>query len=804
MRALRQGIPRWTETLAQDLRYGARNLRRAPGLVAVSALSLGLGIGLNLTLYAGVTTIFRHQPTMTRPAQVVGIEPGNGRQLSYQNYRDLRDSGTFPDLVGFRTSAMNRRVGDAVERFSVLVVTDNFFEGLGIRPRLGRTFGAGEAAPERSPRVVVLDHSYWHARFAADPNAVGRTMILNGERFTVTGVLPEDYRSVTGFMAPSAYVPVSSLTLPTVNDRGSPTLSILARLAPDSTHEHAQLRVTAIGAELERRFPEMNEGLSRPAQVFAADAVQFRGTPAGFRLFPIVLLALFGLVLLIGTVNVAGLLLARAASRQHELTIRSALGASRARVIQALLAESFLLSLLGAAGGVALTGILSRSDLLGAMPPLQRAFSPDRQLLAPALLLVALATLLCGLAPALRSSRVDLLAGLRRGALGATGRLRLRRAFVVGQVALSLTLLVVSALCLRSQMRIVGLDLGFDLDHGVVTRFNVEPVEGPLDARLAFADRVVERLERIPGVRSAAVAALVPLGGDALVASFHPAGRSDILGTRPSTLSVGPRYFETLSVPLLQGREFDDRDRNGSPAVAIVNETFVKTYFPARRALGQRIEIGGESYAEIVGIVRDSRIDTIGEAPKSVVYYPYAQRPRRLTLIARTAGSPAAALPAVRAAIGELDATANVTIGTLRDVASSELSMRRVGTQMVGAIGVVGLLLTAIGLYGVVSYLVASRTAELGVRLALGATPGRLHREVLRDAARLVGGGIAIGAAACLLVTPLLATFLAGLSPADPIAFVAAAAVLMLVAFAASYLPARRAARVDPLRAIRE
>ena len=804
MRPFHQRVLRWIETVAQDLRYGTRNLRRAPGLVAVSVLSLGLGIGLNLSLYAGVTTIFRHQPTMMDPVRVIGIEPGNGRQFSYQNYRDLRDSGILSDVVGFRMSAMNRRVGDAFERLSVLVVTDNFFDGLAVRARFGRTFSASEAAPERAPRAIVLDHPYWNARFGADPNAIGRTMILDGETFTVVGVLPEDYKSVTGFMAPSAYVPVSALTLPTLNDRGSPTMSVLARMAPDETAERAQARVTAIGAELERRFPTLNEGMSRPAKAFPADAMQFRGTPIGFRLFPIVLLVLFGLVLLIGSVNVAGLLLARAVSRQHELTIRSALGASRCRVIQALLSESFLLSLLGAAAGVALTDILSRSAIFASMRPLQRALSPDRQLLLPGLFLVALTTVLCGVAPALRSSRIDLLAALRKGASGATGRVNLRSAFIVGQVALSLTLLVVSSLCLRSQMRIVGLDLGLDLDHGVVTRFNVEPVRGPLVARLAFADRVVERIEQLPGVQSVAVTGVVPLGGDALVASFHPAGRTDIPGTRPSTLSVGPRYFETLSIPVMQGREFEATDRDGMAPVAIVNQTFANTYFPGQRALGQRVEIGGEANAEIVGIVRDSKIDTIGEAPKSVVYYPFAQRPRRLTILARTAGNPALTLPAVRTTLTEIDATANVTIGTLRDAASMELSMRQAGTLMVGTIGIVGLLLTAIGLYGVVSYLVASRTAELGIRMALGATTRQLHREVLRHAIRLVGAGIVIGAAASLLVTPALATFLAGLSPADPVAFVAAATVLLLVAFVASYVPARRVARVDPLIALRE
>jgi predicted permease len=688
----------------------------------------------------------------------------------------------------------------------VLVVTGNFFDALGIHARVGRAFNAGEAAPERSPRVIVLDHPYWSARFGADPEIVGQTVILDGETFTVLGVLPESYRSVTGFMTPGAIVPVSALTLPTLNDRGSQTLSVLGRLAPGATRERAQAMVTAIGAELEQRFPEMNSGMSRPAQLFPAEAMQFRGTPVGFRLLPIVLLVLFGLVLLIGSVNVAGLLLARAVSRQHELTIRSAVGASRWRVVQALLSESFLLSLLGAAAGLALMSALGRANLLGPMNALQRVFQPDRQLLLPGLLLVAATTLLCGITPALRSTRIDLLAGLRKGmsGSGATGPMNVRSAFVVAQVALSLTLLVVSSLCLRSQMRIVGLDVGFDLDHGVVTRFIVEPVRGPLTARLAFADRVVERLERIPGVRSAAVTALVPLGGDALVAAFHPAGRTDIPGTRPSTLSVGPRYFETIGVPLLQGREFDDRDRDGAPAVAVVNQTFVNTYFPGQRALGQRADIGGEANAEIVGVVRDSKIDTIGEAPKSVVFYPFAQRPRRLTVIARTSGDPKGTLPAVRAAIAELDATAGVSIGTLRDAASTELAMRRVGTQMVGAIGVLGLLLTAIGLYGVVSYLVASRTAELGIRMALGATPQRLHREALGHAGRLVALGIAAGAIASLLITPALATFLAGLSPADPIAFLAAAAVLLLVGLVASYVPARRAARVDPLSALRE
>jgi predicted permease len=370
-------------------------------------------------------------------------------------------------------------------------------------------------------------------------------------------------------------------------------------------------------------------------------------------------------------------------------------------------------------------------------------------------------------------------------------------------VAVSLLLVVVASLCLRSQLQILTLDLGFDLDHGVVTRFNVDPVRGPSEARLAFVDRIVERLAGLPGVQSATVSSQVPLGGDALVASFHPAGRTDIAGTRPTTISVGPRYFETLSIPVLRGREFDRSDREGTPAVAIVNQTFANTYFPQENALGQRVASGGEADAEIVGVVADSRIDTIGEAPKSVVYYAYAQRLRRLNVVIRTAGPPDLLLPAVRRAVGEVDRTANVSISTLRGAANVELSMRRVATQLVGAIGVIGLLLTAIGLYGVVAYLVVSRRAELGIRLALGATPGRLHAEVLQHAGRLVVIGIFIGTGASLLMAPALGTFLAGLSPLDPIAFAGAAVVMILVGLLASYIPARRVAGVDPVSALR-
>jgi predicted permease len=794
----------WLDGLVHDVRHAARSLWRAPGLVATSVLSLGLGIGVNLALYSGVSTIFLHQPTMTAPDRVVGVQPGGAWQVSYPNFSDLRDSGIFADAMGFRTASLNRGTLDDLERVSALVVSANFFEGLGVRARLGRTFAAAEAAPAQAPRAVVLSHRYWQGRFGADRGVIGQTMTLNGEPFEVIGVLGADFRAITGFVEPSIYVPISKLTLPTLDDRGSVALTVMARLRDDSTADRMPQAVTAWGQSLERSYPDRNEGLGRPAVIFPARSLQFRGTPAGFVLFPIVLAVLFSILLLLGSVNVAGLLLARATSRRKELAIRTALGAGRWRVVQSLLVESLILSTLGTAAGLLLNVLLTRLPGSAANGFLQQMMVPDAGLVGPAVLLILVTTVLCGAVPALRATRGHVLERLRQEEATHSGRLPIRHALVVSQVAMSLVLLVVASLCLRSQMRVFAVNPGFDLDHGVVARITLEPRRDTPEGRAAVAERLVERLEGLAGLRTAAATSIVPLGGDALVASFHPAGRSDIPGTRPTSVSVGPRYFATLGTPLLGGREFEETDRSGAPVVAIVNRTFANTYFPGGTAIGQPIEMGGEPRAEIVGVVADSKMDTIGEAPKSVIYYPFAQRPRRVTVLMRSDGPPSAMVRPVDKAISELDPTLAASVSTLRDAAGTELAMRQTGTVMVGAIGIVGLLLTTVGLYGVVAYLVASRTVEMGIRLALGASPQGLHWKVTQSAASLVAIGIAIGTGLSMMLTPALATFLAGLSPLDPIAYGAGAVALILVGLIASYVPARAVTRVDPTIALRQ
>ena len=536
-------ISPWLEGLWQDIRLGVRGLRRSPGLVAVCALSLGLGIGLNAVLYVSASTIYRHQPTMADPDRMVGVEPGNANQFSYPDYRDLLRSSIFADALGFRTTGLNMGSRDGVMHASVLAVTANFFDVLGVKAQVGRTFSATEAAAEREPRMVVITHAFWRSRFGSDPAAIGESLILSGQSFAIVGVLPESYRAVTGWVEPQMYVPLSRLVLPTIDERGSPSLSVMARLAETATAAQAQLAVTSLGASLARAYPERNEGMERPASVFPAEALQFRGMPGQFFLVTSLLWASVGLVLVIACVNVTGLLMARAAHRRREIAIRMAVGAGRGRVVQAMLVESFLLVLAGGAVGLLLVFALGQVPWPGAIGFIQDRMAVDSRLVPYALALVVVTTLFCGVIPALRATRADIMTEIRLGGDGATARLWLRHTLVVGQVAMSVLLIVLGFLCVRSQIYASAADIGFDIDHGVVARFGLDPSQYPGEERLRFVDRIVDRVEQLPGVSSVSVASLVPLGGDSLIKSFHPAGRTDIRGSRPSTESVGPVTF---------------------------------------------------------------------------------------------------------------------------------------------------------------------------------------------------------------------------------------------------------------------
>ena len=792
----------WAEGLWRDIRHGTRGLLRSPGLVAVSALSLGLGIGVNTILYMAVSTIYFHEPTMRDAERLVGVEPGNANQFSYPDYRDLQDVGSFDGVAGFRMSGMNLGPRERAVPVSIVHVSANFFEVLGVVPARGRLFLPVDDAPEREPRVVVVTDDFWRSRLDADPDAIGQSVTLNGQPFSVIGVLPPDYAAVSGWIAPDLYAPVSRLTLPTLDERGTPSLTVFARLRSGVTPAHALQTVTALGAALERQYPEQNKGMSKPARVFPANDIQFQGSTRGFRAGVGMLTILAGLVLTIACINVMGLLMARAARQRREIAIRVAVGGGRWRVAQTILVEAALLVFAGAAVGLPLAFLLNEIPFIGSMTQMRNAMTFDGRLLPFSIALVAGATLVCGLVPALRSTRSGAIAEVRRGGETTTPPLRVLNTLVGAQVAMSLVMVLAAALCVRSQWHISRVDVGFDLNRGVVARFGLDDSQHPLTGRPLLAERLVERITRIPGVTSAAAANLVPLGGDSLVRSFHPAGRTDIPGTRPSTFSVGPSYFRTMGIPFVRGQDFDVSHAAGARVVAIVNETYAMTYFPDRDPIGQAVQTEDEPEAVVIGIVRDHRIDTIGEAPKSVVYYPYAQRPAGLTVHVRTA-TPDSLAAAIAQAVDDVDPALPVRVETRERAASRELSMRRFGTAIMGTMGGVGLLLAMVGLYGVMAYAAASRVPEVGIRMALGASASRIRGEMLRRALVLVAGGVGAGTALSLLVMPVMSTFLAGVSPFDPAAFVGASLLLALAGVAAAYLPARQASTVDPIGALR-
>lgn len=794
-------INRRLEELGRDLRQSARSLRKKPGLVIVSALSLGLGIGVNTLLYMGISKIYGHQPTMEDPKRVVGVELGNGNQFSYPDYKDLLQTGIFADAVGFRATALNYGPKEGLKRIPATVVTGNYFKVLGISAALGRAFAPAEVLPETEPRVVVVTSGFWRDYLGSDPAAIGKPLLLNGESFTVAGVLPDNYQAMTGWRDRGIYVPLSKFILPSMDDRESTSLTVLGRMSPGQSMESAQQAITTFNARLERAFP--NRLKDREAAVFPAQELQFRGAPAQLLLMNIAWGAAIA-VLLIACVNVAGLLLARATDRRGEMAIRGALGAGRMRIAQTMLVESFVLVVSGAAVGIPLASVLNRVPMPASMAPLQDAMTLDSRIFPYAALLIGVATLVCGLMPTIRLMRMNLNAELSQGGrLNMTPRIWLREMLVAGQVAMTFVLIVAALLCVRSQFRIAHLDLGFELDHSVVAQFALAPNQYPGQDRVRFADRLTKRIEQIPGVVSVSAADLVPLGGNGLIKSFHPAGRTDIRGTRPDTYSVGPEYFHTLGVSLLRGREFNEFDRAGSRPVVIVNETFARTYFSRVDVIEESVQTADQADARIIGVVRDSRIDTIGERPKSVVYYPFAQRPTDLRIHVRCAMPPATMVASVQQAIKEIDGTIPVSVQTLHNATNLELTMRRVGIVLMGVLGAVGLMLAAAGLYGVMSYVAAARTPDVAVRMALGASRNRIRWDMLRRTLIVVVPSVIIGAFLSLVIMPALGTFLAGVSPFDAVAYGSTAAIFVLTGLAAGYIPAQRNARLDPMQVLR-
>jgi predicted permease len=655
----------------RNLRHAVRTLSRSPTLVIVATLSLGLGVGVNAALYSVFRTVFLQAPTAVAPERLVRIEPGNDNRISYPNFRDLAGGGTLDRTTAYATVGLNLRSGEATEEVVGLMVSPTFFDVVGLRPRLGRTFTSDVDS-------VVITDAFWRRRLTGRPDPIGASVVLNGHSFTVVGVLPEGHRAITGALGPDLYVPISETLAPGLADRRRTLLTLLARLRPGVSMEQARAAVTVEAQLLEHLYPEESIGFGRPAYVFPILGLggwQTRDMSttalAGITAIPF---AIFGLVLLIACANVAGLLVARGATRRREIAIRLALGASRRHVVATLLAEAVVLSFAGSVFGLLLAwwlcGVLSTIPLPRAPGPLSVTLGVD--VLEYGVCLTVFVALASGLLPALASTRPALNDLVKRDSIAVGRRVTIRSILVSGQIAGATFLLFISILFLRSLSFIREVDPGFAIDDVVTARIDLDQVQYAGDERLRFAAMTMEAVQAVPGVLSASITSAIPLGGDSASRVYQVEGRPTPR-TETYVMNVGPGYFRTMKTRLQRGREFSPLDRAGGPPVAIVNETFVKAHGLTSDPLGARVrDADTEPWLEIVGVVDDSKYGFFAEAPQPILCRPFLQTGGRLFVVARGSAAPAAWMPMLKEALARQDQTAIVKLQTMRDATSLE------------------------------------------------------------------------------------------------------------------------------------
>ena len=801
------------ETFLQDLRYAVRALLRAPGFTAAAVLTLALGIGANTAIFSVVNAVLLRSLPYPDPDRLVSVfhfAKGNETTMSPANFEDLRAQATsYEAMAAYYGSGLTLTGRDEAVRLEGAEVTGAFFDVLGVRPLLGRGFRPDENEAGKSD-VAVLSHSLWKNRFAGDRGVVGRTVLLDGTPHTVVGVMPE------GFSFPArrdVWIPVTKDGAWGPGNRGAWWISVIGRLKEGVTPERADTEARAVAARLEKAYPDVNTGVSFTA-LPAHEAIV--GDVRGKLL---VLLAGVGFVLLIACANVANLLLARSAARRGEIAVRIALGAGRGRLVRQFLTESAILGLLG--GGAGLLLALYGTEVLVALKPqgIPRldGVGVDGTVVAFTLGLSLLTGLLFGLVPALQLTRPGLVEELKEGGRGTQGgrrSARTRGALVLAQTALAVMLLAAAGLLLRSFLLLQGVDPGFEKGQALVFRVSV-PGSAYDDARaVVFYDRLLERMRAIPGVQQAGAVMGRPMGGLGFGFSFEVDGWPEALpGQAPvmETRVATPDYFRAMGIPLLRGRAFTAADRAGSPQVVVLSESGVRKFFPNEDPMGKRIQLGwglGEDRfagGTVVGIVRDVKHFGLDEEEEPEIYLPHAQTPMKsMDVVLRTAVAPTSVLSAVRREVAALDPNVPVfKVETLEEVVGQSVSQPRFYTLLLGIFAAVALALAGIGIFGVTAYGVAQRTRELGIRMALGATAGEVVGLVVRQGMRVAAAGVALGLVGALLATRALRSMLFGVGAGDPITLVGVTAFLAAVALLACWIPARRAARLDPMAALR-
>jgi predicted permease len=818
----------WWDHLMQDVRFGLRMLAKNPGFTAVAVLTLALGIGTNTTFFSIIDGLLLRPPAnVVAPERLVALyqtvaKGGVGGYMpvwSYPDYLYYRNRNTvLPELAAYSPIPVTIGAEGSNERTFGDIVSGNYFAVLGTKAYVGRMLDPTDDNPG-SPLVAIASYEFWQSRLGRDPSAVGKPVTINGHLFILIGVAPKSTTDVGVQMAPAVWVPLCAQ--PAINwpepgalaSRGTGWLTLLGRLKPGTTRQQALSQLSSLALQLDREHSAAEQGRGIAVEAAMRLPPFLRGGVTGF----VVLLQVLGaLLLLIPCSNLAGLMLARSWPRRNEITIRLAIGATRGRIIRQLLTEGMLTGLLSGAAAVLLA--FGGTTLLTHLKPpvglpIAINFQPDLRILAFTLAVVIVTVLLVGAAPAARLSRTSLAPQLgRRNDSGDGRRSKGQRLLLLVQLSVSFLLLAGAGLCVRSLRNAAHIDPGFETQN--ILTFSISPaLNGYSRAREAiFYRQLGEHLKSLEGVRSVSMAASLPLSyGEiqTLVGTAGPGGAA----SQPVALDenlVAPGYFETIGIPILRGRGFVDADRDQN-RVIIVNETLAHRFFPSQDPIGKQLALGDLQHtrsAQIVGIVRDSKYRTLGEPAQPFLYEPLGtgfEGPAGTTVLARTSVAPLTLILDIRKELRALDKDLPITkMETMGEHIRSALWLARTTAVLFGIVGTIGMLLAMIGLYGTVAYSVARRTNEIGIRMALGAQRRDVLKMVVREGFLLTVAGMGIGLAVALAVTRFVSSLLYGISAADPLTFAAVALILTGVALLASYIPARRASKLDPMVALRD
>ena len=809
------------QTLIRDLRYGARTLLKKPGFTLIAIITLGLGIGANTAIFSLVNTVTMRPLPVAAAERIVEVTPlgkdaGVGA-FSYPTYKDFRDKNeVFDGLVTYLPVPMNLSQSGVNERVWGYLASGNYFDTLGLRAFKGRMFTQEDDRVPGAHPVAVVSYGCWQRRFGGDPNLVGKTIKLNSHDFTIVGVAPEGFRGTVWVFEPDFYAPMmmAKQIAPGgsnwLENRGNSGLLAFGRLKQGVTATQARESLNLLMAQFAREY----QGL---------EGMTFSVTPPGLALpmirygalgFAGVLMATVALVLLIACVNLANLLLAQAAQRRKEIAIRLSLGAGRLRVVRQLLTESVALSLTGGVVGWLIA--LWMIDLFAAFKPpidfnLLIDLRPDWRVMAFTLIVSFITGALFGLAPALQASKVDLIPALKEEA-GFSGyrRSRFRNGLVVAQVALSLPLLIAAGLIVRSLQQVQMIGPGFEVENRITMSVDLS-LQGYDEARgRDFYRQLIARVESLPGARAASYISAMPLnldfGGGSIYVEGQPLKRASDAPI-VSYERVWPRYFETMGVPLLEGRDFTMRDDKEESRFVIVNEVFARRFWPGQNPIGKRLSRGGPDNPrfEVIGVVKDGKYWTLGEDPRPFVYFPMAREyDSDVALVVHTGVEPQSMINTIRREVERLDANLPLyDVKTMSEHLQLPLFPLQAGAWVTSCFALLALLLAGLGIYGVMAYATSQRTREIGLRMALGAESSDVMRLVVKQGMWLAGAGLAIGLAGALVLTRLMSSVLYGVSATDVVTFAGVTMLLGLVVLIACYLPARRAAKVDPIVALR-